>query len=97
MDTTGTYWNALSIGDELSVLTTVGDIVYYGGAGPTRLPVGTEGQVLRVSTAGVPEWVTWGRVDHVYYVSMEGEDRPYPACGATLDKPWKTIRYALVS
>jgi hypothetical protein len=94
LDATGTYWNVLTIGNELSVLTTVGDMVYQGGAGPTRLPVGTEGQVLRVSSAGIPEWVTWGEIENVYYVSPAGEDRPYPACGNSLDKPWKTIRYA---
>jgi hypothetical protein len=47
-----------------------------------------------VSSAGTPEWVTWGSTSHVYYVSTTGEDRPWPDCGATLDKPWKTIRYA---
>ena len=94
LDATGTYWNLVTVGSETSVLTTTGDMVYYGGAGPTRLPVGTEGQVLRVSSGGIPEWVTWGSVDHVYYVSTNGEDRPYPDCGATIDKPWKTIRYA---
>ena len=94
LDSTGTYWNVISVGSETSVLTTVGDLVYYGGAGPTRLPVGTEGQILRVSATGIPEWVTWGNTDYVYYVSPQGEDRPYPDCGATLDKPWKTIRYA---
>jgi hypothetical protein len=94
LDVTGTYWNVLTIGNELSVLTTVGDMVYQGGGGPTRLPVGTEGQVLRVSSTGIPEWVTWGEIENVYYVSPAGEDRPYPACGNSLDKPWKTIRYA---
>jgi hypothetical protein len=94
LDNTGTYWNPLAIGNELSVLTTIGDMVYFGGGGPTRLPVGTEGQILRVGSTGFPEWVTWGQVDHVYYVSPQGEDRPYPNCGNTLDKPWKTIRYA---
>jgi hypothetical protein len=94
LDATGTYWNVLTIGNELSVLTTVGDMVYQGGAGPARLPVGTEGQVLRVSSAGIPEWVTWGEIENVYYVSPAGEDRPYPDCGNTLDKPWQTIRYA---
>ena len=93
-DATGTYWNVVAVGNEVSVLTTTGDLVYFGGAGPTRLPVGTEGQVLRVGSAGTPEWVTWGSTSHVYYVSTEGEDRPWPDCGATLDKPWKTIRYA---
>jgi len=94
LDTPGTYWNAFIIGNELSVLTTTGDMVYYSGAGPTRLPVGTEGQVLRVGSAGIPEWVTWGEIENVYYVSPAGEDRPYPACGNSLDKPWQTIRYA---
>lgn len=94
VDITGTYWNVLSVGDETSVLTTVGDMVFYGGAGPTRLPVGSEGQILRVGSAGIPEWVTWGQNEHVYYVSTTGEDRPYPDCGASLDKPFQTIRYA---
>lgn len=94
LDVTGTYWNIIAVGDETSVLTTIGDLVYQGGAGPARLPVGTEGQILRVSSTGIPEWVTWGKTDHVYYVSPQGEDRPYPDCGGSLDKPWKTIRYA---
>jgi hypothetical protein len=93
-DAAGTYWNILSVGNELSVMNTVGDMVYYGGAGPTRLPVGTEGQVLRVSEGGIPEWVTWGNTDHVYYVANHGEDRPAPDCGITIDKPWASIRYA---
>lgn len=94
-DITGTYWNVFNIGNELSVLTTIGDLVYQGGAGPVRLPIGGEGEVLRVGSTGVPEWTLWGAVDQVYYVSAAtGEDRPYPGCGATLDKPWKTIRYA---
>ncbi len=94
LDASGTYWNTLTVGSEISVLTTTGDMVYYGGAGPTRLPVGTEGQVLRVSAEGIPEWVTWGKVDHVYYVAPTGENRPYPDCGASLDKPWASVRYA---
>jgi uncharacterized protein YegJ (DUF2314 family) len=94
IDVAGTYWNTLTVGNELAVLTTVGDLVYYGGSGPTRLPVGTEGQVLRVSSSNIPEWRTFGHVDHIYYVSPQGEDRPYPACGGSLDKPWQTIRYA---
>ena len=92
-DTTGTYWNVLTIGSETSMLTTQGDMVYFGGAGPTRLPVGIEGQVLR-STGSIPEWVSLGQVDHLYYVATHGVDAPYPIHGGTLDKPWKTIRYA---
>ena len=92
-DTTGTYWSLLSIGSETSILTTRGDLVYYGGAGPTRLPIGSEGQVLRAGTED-PEWVTLGATDQVYFVAPHGTDLPAPVHGRTLDKPFKTIRYA---
>jgi hypothetical protein len=93
LDDTGTYWNILSVGSETSVLTTRGDMVYYGGSGPTRLPIGKEGQILR---AGIndPEWVTLGDTDFKYYVAPHGIDSPAPIFGKTPDKPWKTIRYA---
>jgi len=92
-DSTGVYWNSLSLGSEVDILSVRGDLVYFGGAGPTRLPVGVEGQVL-VSNGTDPEWRTLGKIDHVYYVAPNGTDAPYPAHGGTLDKPWKTIRYA---
>ena len=92
-DTTGTYWNLLSVGSETSVLTNNGDLVFFGGAGPTRLPIGREGQLL-VAGSEFPEWVSLGEVDHVYFVSTEGEDRPAPIYGKTIDKPWRSIRYA---
>jgi hypothetical protein len=92
-DVTGTYWNLLSIGSELSVLTTRGDLVYYGGAGPTRLPIGQEGQILRAGPQD-PEWVTFGATDQLYFVAPHGVDAPSPIQGRSLDKPFKTIRYA---
>ena len=93
LDVTGTYWNAFTIGSDTDVLIATGDLVFYGGAGPTRLPVGTEGQVL-VSTGTIPEWRTLGKVDQIYYVAPEGVDSLAPIYGLTIDKPWKTIRYA---
>jgi hypothetical protein len=93
-DTAGTYWNALTLGSELSPLSVTGDLVYYGGAGPTRLPIGTTGQVLKVSSAGIPEWDQFWGTDHVYYVKPTGTDVAYPQGGGTLDTAWKTIRYA---
>ena len=93
LDTTGIYWNLLSVGTETNVLTTKGDLVYFGGSGPIRLPIGLEGQVLRAGEE-YPEWVTLGKVDHNYYVSSSGQDLPAPTWGLSQDKPWKTIRYA---
>ena len=92
-DATGTYWNILSVGTELAVLTTKGDLVFYGNNGPQRLPIGDEGQILR-SDGDAPEWVTLGQVDHVYYVAPHGTDLPGPVHGSSLDKPYQTIRYA---
>jgi hypothetical protein len=83
----------LNIGSETSVLTTQGDLVYYGGAGPTRLPIGREGQILR-SDGPEPEWTTLGETDHVYFAASHGTDLPAPVHGKTFDKPFKTIRYA---
>jgi hypothetical protein len=95
-DVTGINWNLLVAGAESGNLTTLGDIVYFGGAGATRLPVGTPGQVLTVnSLATAPQWTSFGEVNNVYYVeSTNGADNPTPLNGVTLDRPFKTIRYA---
>ena len=95
-DVSGTNWKLLSGGTESGNLTTAGDLVYYGGSGPVRLPVGTPGQVLKVNAAGdAPEWAYFGAVDHVYYVAPQGLEGPAPLNGTTLDKPWHSVRYGL--
>jgi len=92
-DISGSYWNAFTIGSDLDVLIATGDLVFYSGAGPTRLPIGIEGQVL-VSDGTLPEWRTLGATDQVYYVAPHGKDSPAPVYGKTLDKPFASIRYA---
>ena len=95
-DVLGNNWNLLVAGAESGNLTTEGDIVYYGGAGATRLPVGTPGQVLKVNdAANAPEWTSFGAINNVFYVETSGGvDLPAPAYGVTLDRPFKTVRYA---
>ena len=95
-DVPGLNWNLLVAGAESGNLTTEGDIVYYGGAGPTRLPIGKPGQGLRVNAAGnAPEWADLGSINNVFHVATtEGVDLPAPAQGVTIDRPWKTVRYA---
>jgi hypothetical protein len=93
-DITGTYWNILAIGAETDALTTQGDIVYFSGSGPTRLPIGKEGQVLRVSPNNEPQWTFFGQNPDVYYVSTTGVDQPAPIRGTTVESPWKSIRFA---
>ena len=93
-DLSATYWNIFTVGTEYSVMTVTGDLVYYSDIGPTRLPIGKEGQVLKVSSAGKPEWAYLGVATNQFYVANHGVDSPAPTNGRTLDKPWKTIRYA---
>ena len=95
-DTDGNFWNLLSGGAEAGNLTTQGDLVYYSGSGPTRLPVGAPGQVLKVNELGdTPEWAYFGQLDAVYYTSPDGVDSDVPAAGVTLDKPFKTVNFGL--
>ena len=95
-DTSGTNWNLLSGGVESGNLTTRGDLVYYGGAGPTRLAIGSPGQVLKVNDAGTdPAWGYFGQIEAVYYVASTGVDQSVPAYGVTLDKPFKTVQFGL--
>ena len=92
-DLTGAYWNLLAAGAEFNILTETGDLVYYGENGPTRLPVGTNGQVLR-SQDGFPVWANYGLINNLVYVGPLGRDVAYPAAGATIDQPWKSVRFA---
>jgi hypothetical protein len=91
-DITGTYWTLLAQGSANSFNTTTGDLTYRAGSGSdTRLPIGSDGQVLRVMN-GLPTWDAFGTIDNVFYVSTNGTDAP--DFGPTLDKPLRTIKYA---
>jgi hypothetical protein len=95
-DVDGSEWNLLVAGAESGNLTTEGDLVYYGGAGPTRLPIGQVGQTLKVSDNGLaPEWAFTGAINNVFYIETNnGVDEPAPSYGVTIDRPFKTVRYA---
>ena len=93
VDVTGAYWNLLASGTEQAVMTTQGDMFFYGANGPERLPIGTEGQILRVRN-DEPTWSYYGLVNNLVYVAPTGEDTDTPGSGLTIDKPWLTVRYA---
>ena len=92
-DTSATYWNILASGADTGALTTQGDMVYYGANGPVRLPIGTDGQVLRVD-GDKPAWKYYGELQNVVYVAPTGADSLGNGQGLTLDKPWLTLLYA---
>ena len=92
-DTTAAYWNILANGADTGALTTQGDMVYYGANGPVRLPIGTDGQILRVD-GDTPVWKYYGELQNVVYVAPTGTDSSGDGQGLTLDKPWLTLLYA---
>ena len=93
-DTAGDYWNLFVFGTEQAVMTTTGDMFYYGANGVQRLPIGSDGQVLKV-VGTTPTWSNFGVINNVVYVSnTTGVDTLATSQGLTLDKPWKTIQYA---
>jgi hypothetical protein len=95
-DSGGTYWNQLAGGPETDVLTTAGDLVYYSGSGPARLPIGNAGQVLTVNASGnAPEWSYIGKINNIFYVDVStGQNLPASNYGVTIARPWKSVRYA---
>jgi len=93
-DLDASYWNLLTLGSEALALEVEGDLVYYGNQGPTRLPIGVDGQILR-ATGGFPDWANYGLIDNVIYVGPLGTDVPAPDSGLTIDKPFKSVGYAL--
>lgn len=50
-------------GSGVGTLTVQGDMLYRDNAGAQRLPIGTSGQVLKVSSGGLPEWGATSAVD----------------------------------
>jgi len=91
-DSLGEYWNTLSEGAATNVMTTTGDTVYQSGAGAARLPIGTNGQVLTVSSGGVPNWENNNTTYPVFYVTEEGSDSND---GKSISRSFATIRYAV--
>lgn len=91
-DSLGEYWNTLSEGASTNVLTTPGDLVYQSGAGGARLPIGTNGTVLTVSTGGVPNWENNNTTAPVFYVTKQGSDSNN---GSNISRSFASIRYAV--
>jgi len=94
----GNVWEQYTYGDPENQLSFIGDIKYFGikedgsTIGTTRLPIGDDGQTLR-STDSSPVWENFNGAAKVFFVSLEGIDRPDR--GSTSNAPWRTVRYAL--
>jgi hypothetical protein len=82
-------WDLMAQGS--TVNTTKGDITYRDDSADTRLPIGTAGQVLTVSSTGVPFWGNPNAEGSVYYVSDQGSDANN---GTSLNAAFLTLRKA---
>ena len=90
-DSTNTYWDNLVEGAANNVMTTSGDLTYYT-TGATRLPAGTNGQVLVIDkSTGLPAWEDNSITHPVYYVSEEGDDTN---SGENLSRSFASIKHA---
>jgi hypothetical protein len=92
--TGGLNWQALAQGESTLTLQDPGDILYRNNAGANvNLPIGPEGQILTVSSSGLPAWERNNLCANVFYVTTDGVDDP--DYGKNISKPWRTLRYAL--
>jgi len=79
-------------GDLGPVLTTTGDTYFRNSSGAVaRLPIGTNGQQLVVSAAGIPGYENNNQTANVFYVTPEGSNSNN---GRTMNRAFATIRYA---
>jgi len=79
-------------GDLGPVLTSTGDTYFRNSVGAVaRLPIGTNGQMLIVSPAGIPSYENNNQTANVYYVTPEGSNSND---GRSLNRAFASIRYA---
>ena len=87
------YWRTKLEGAITNVLSNQGDISWYNAGAKSRLPVGTDGQLLRVNGTNLT-YKSWGVIPKVYYVAPTGTDAVLLGYGVSLDKPFQTVAYA---
>ena len=97
------YWTVYAGANETSVANNVlrykGDLRTYSvrddgsTAGPSRLAIGTSGNVLKVDEDSTLKWDNLGEINKVWYVAGQGED--IPENGRSQSTPFKTVKYAL--
>ena len=90
-DTTSTYWVVYLLHARNNASNTVGDITTYNVNQYTAVAIGPEEYSFR-ATNNLPSWRYINKLSNVYYVSEDGTDDALH--GITLDRPWKTIKYA---
>ena len=94
------YWTTYLEGEQDNAMEQLGDLLSYGqqddvsslGAIPVR--IGSADQVLVIQDNDILAYETLGEVVNLRYVAKDGLDELDR--GRTPDKPWASIRYALI-
>lgn len=84
-------WSLVVEGDYRNPLMYTGDINTVDSTGNISSGVGPESSLLK-SGAAIPYFEAYGVIGYIYYVAPHGSDDPL--YGLTLDKPFKTVKYA---
>lgn len=90
-DSSNTYWVVYLLHARNNASNTVGDITTFNVNQYEAVAIGPDEYSLR-ATNSLPSWRFINRLSNVYYVSEHGTDAPIN--GVTLDRPWRTIKYA---
>jgi hypothetical protein len=99
------YWDLVLQAGQNAGMTTRGDLLTYDLSrslqadgstfGPTRVPVGTEGQLVSINQSDSVIYKTYGNINRVVYVSTDGvDDTEDTQRGISPFKPWRTVRFA---
>lgn len=99
------YWDLILLAGQPVGMNLRGDLLTYdlsgtlqgdgSSFGPTRVPVGSENQVVIVNDQNSVDYAFWGDLTRVRYVDSTGiDDNTDPERGTSQFLPWKTIRYA---
>ncbi len=91
-DVLNAYWIPEALHNRRNAMTSQGDLLTVNADKTSPVHIGTQDFVLR-ATNDIPAWRKILAVQKVYYVAADTgvDDADH---GTTLDRPWKTIKYA---
>ena len=99
------YWDLILLAGQPVGMNLRGDLLTYdlsgtlqgdgSSFGPTRVPIGSENQLVIVNDQNSVDYAFWGDLTRVRYVDFNGvDDNTDPERGTSSFLPWRTIRYA---
>jgi hypothetical protein len=99
------YWDLILQSGSESGLVARGDLLTYDLSrslagdgstfGPAAVSIGSEKQLLSINSTDSVIYKTYGEINRVFYVSLDGTDDTFDARrGVSPFYPWRTVRFA---